>query len=132
MIKHTKVLIMLSLSLVLIGESVSTMAAEATFTAPPKANSKPANVKLTTPFMQVGVVKRLAGAENQIIISGKKYFYNLNTKFQSDQSKFLSVQLLKVDDKVGIDYILNKDKQRILTKVQVLSVKLSFPLVLDQ
>jgi len=132
--KYTVNLLAFGLTLSLMGASTSTIAVEATFADLPKAwkaDSVPNN-KLFIPFQQTGVIRDLDIAGGKIIISGTRYYYDPNTKFQSAQSNSLSVHSLNKGDRVGISYTVKDKNQRFLTSVSVLPTNLVLPTPLDQ
>jgi len=75
-------------------------------------------------YQRSGRVSTQDGSERSIVISGKKYYYGINTKVHTPQSDFSSIQTLVKGTNVGINYTEDANGRRLLYEVWVLPPEL--------
>ena len=95
---------------------------ENVFTPAPVFNPKKPNLPATTnvsKFQRIATVMKKNAGERSIIIGGQKYFYGINTKVHTSESAFSSIQALTEGLKVGVNYTVADNGQRLLYKVWV-------------
>lgn len=81
-------------------------------------------------YQKSGVLTKITAGDRSVIISGRKYFYGLNTKVFTPQSQFSSIQSISRGTRVGVNFTTNNEENRFLYEVWVIpssSTKFNFP-----
>jgi len=88
-------------------------------------------IKLDLPgdFRNVGILREKSAGDRAIMVSGKEYFYGVNTKVYSEQSKFSSIQSITSGTPIGFNFTVGPQGQRFIYEVWVLAKDSKLPII---
>ena len=83
-------------------------------------------------FKNVGVVRRVDGAERTIIISGNKYYYGIDIKVHRTGTNFSTVNSLTKETLIGFNDYRDEQGRRFLEEIWVLPRNALIPAPTDR